>query len=86
MDTVLSQMEIDAPSAEVDKDVEMDDDAAPQTVQKQEKQKKEKKKKEKKSKSNGVDNALEPKKRKHVEANGDVANEGKKKKKKSTSE
>jgi nucleolar protein 56 len=87
MDTVLRQMDIDDPSARVDKDTEMGD-VAPRVVQKQDKQKKDKKekkekkeKKDKKSKSVGEDVA-ETKKRKHVEVNGDAATNGKKKKKK----
>jgi nucleolar protein 56 len=91
MDTVLSQMDIDDPSANVDKDTEMGD-VAPRAVQKQEKQKKDKtdrkekkekseKKKDKKTKSSN-DDAVETRKRKHVEVNGAVASEGKKKKKK----
>lgn len=85
MDTVLSQMDIDDPSANVDKDTEMGD-VAPRAVQKQEKQKKDrtekKEKKDKKGKSHDNDDTVEPKKRKHGEVNGDVATEGKKKKKK----
>lgn len=91
MDTVLSQMDIEKPSAQVDTDIEMGD-VAPREVQKQEKQKKDKKdgkekkdkkdkKKDKKSKS-PKDDAVEVKKRKHMEVNGDVATDGKKKKKK----
>lgn len=88
MDTVLSQMDIDDPSANVDKFTEMGD-VAPRAVQKQEKQKKDKT--EKKGKKKGEkdkkaksreDDSLETKKRKHVEVNGDVGTDGKKKKKK----
>lgn len=86
MDTVLGRMDIDDPSAAVDKDTEMGD-IAPRAVQKQEKKQKDKKgvqdKKDKKDKkSKLVDDALETKKRKNVEVNGDASTEGKKKKKK----
>jgi nucleolar protein 56 len=95
MDTVLSQMDIDDPSANIDKDTEMGD-VASGAAQKQEKQKKDKtdrkekkekteKKKEKKTKSSN-DDAVEIKKRKHVEVNGAVASEGKKKKKKKSTD
>lgn len=91
MDMVLSQMDIDEPSAKVDEDTEMGD-IAPQGVQKQGKQKKDKKEKkqgkDKKEKKSGSrqDDAVESKKRKHVEVNGVVRAEGKKKKKKSSVE
>ncbi len=88
MDTVLSQMDLDDPSANVKKDTETGD-VAPRAVQKQEKQKKDTKdkkegkdkKKDKKTKL-GEDNVVETKKRKHIEVNGDVTTERKKKKKK----
>lgn len=94
MDTVLNQMNIDEPSAHLERNTEMGD-LAPRAVQKQEKQNQDKKdkrekkaKKEKKDKKHekkarsAEDGTVETKKRKHIEVNGDVATEGKKKKKK----
>ena len=94
MDTVLSQMDIDDPGAAIGKDTKMGD-VAPRAVQEQERQQKSKKgKKDKKDQKDKTsksvvddDGAPEAKKRKNVEVNGDVATEGKKKKKrKSTAE
>lgn len=87
MDTALSRMDVDDPSAKVDEDTEMGD-VAPQAIQKQEKQKKDKKEKEKRDgkdkekKSRSHQNGeVELTKRKHIEVNDLVGTEGKKKKK-----
>lgn len=87
MDSVLADINIADPAADMDSDEEMAD-LAPRAVQKQEKQNKDKKekkkdKKDKKSKGDG-DEVVEKKKRKHADAEGEV--ELKKKKKKSKAE
>jgi nucleolar protein 56 len=81
MDTALSRMDIDGPSADVDSDEDMAD-IAPRAVQKQEKQKKDKKKGKKDKKSE--EGTTDVKKRKHADVNGEVDGEKKKKKKKKT--
>jgi hypothetical protein len=82
MDTALSRMDIDGPSADAESDEEMAD-VAPGAVQRQEKQKKEKKKEKKDKKSHKTgEEASDVKKRKHPEVNGEVDGEKKKRKKK----
>ena len=77
METTLSRMDIDGPTADLEADEEMAD-IAPRAVQKQEKQKKEKK-------SHKAEEGLtDGKKRQHSEVDG--AEKKKKKKKKSTVE
>ena len=87
METALSRMDIDGPSADLDSDEEMAD-VAPRAVQKQEKQKKDKKKEAKEKRSRKSEEGVsDDKKRKHAELNGEVDGEKKKKKtKKSTAE
>jgi nucleolar protein 56 len=82
METALSRMDIDGPSADLDSDEEMAD-VAPRAVQKQEKQKKDKKKEAKEKRSRKSEEGVgDEKKRKHAELNGEVDGEKKKKKKK----
>jgi nucleolar protein 56 len=82
MDTALSRMDIDGPSADLGSDEEMAD-ITPRAVQKQEKQKKDKKKEKKDKRSlETEEEASDVKKRKHAEANNEVDAEKKKKKKK----
>ena len=82
METALSRMDIDGPSADLDGDEEMAD-IAPRAVQKQEKLKKDKKKEAKEKKSRKSEEGVsDDKKRKHTELNGEVDGEKKKKKKK----
>ena len=97
MDTVLSHMEVDGPSANVNGDMKMGP-VAPKMIQKQEErgkdkmdklerkdktEKKERKEKKKKEKGKShEDELVGTKKRKHVEVNGDESTEIKKKKKK----
>ena len=69
MDNVLAEINVEDPTAAVDKDTEMAD-VAPRAVEKQDKQAKDKKKKEKKSKRE--EGGETRKKRKHAEANGEV--------------
>lgn len=84
MDTVLNQMDIDDPSADVDKSTVLGD-VAPRAVQKQEKQRKDKKEKKEKRSKSADDGELLTKKRKQVVVNGAVAVEGEKKKRKKKS-
>ena len=72
MDNLLADVNVEDPTAAVDKDTEMAD-VAPRAVQKQEKQAKDKKSKEKKEKKSKREEGGETrKKRKHAEANGEV--------------
>jgi nucleolar protein 56 len=77
METALSRMDIDGPSADLDSDEEMAD-IAPRAVQKKDKKKEAKEKRSRKSEEGVSDD----KKRKHTELNGEVDGEKKKKKKK----
>lgn len=98
MDTVLSHMDVDRPTASVNGDSKKGP-VAPEITHEQEKQVKDKtdelgrkdkmkskeKKEKKKKEKKGISHDGEPvesKKRKHVEVNGDAATEVKKKKKK----
>ena len=78
MDNLLEDIDVEDPTAAVDKDTEMAD-VAPRAVQKQEKQKKDKKKEKKAKREKEGGDGEKKKKRKHVETNGEV--EGKKHKK-----
>ena len=84
MDSILADVDIDDPTANVDSDEDMAD-VAPRAVQKQEKQKKDKKeksdKKEKEKKEKKEGSKEEKKKRRHSEVNGELGGEEKKAKK-----
>ena len=72
MDSVLADIDVADPTANVDSDEEMAD-VAPRAVQKQEKQKRDKKEKRKEKKNSKGEHGLGEvkKKRKHDEVNGD---------------
>ncbi|KAG7009040.1 nucleolar protein 56 [Physcia stellaris] len=83
MDSVLADIDVEDPTAAVDKDTEMAD-VAPRAVQKQEKQRKDKKKDKKEKKSKGGEaGGDKKKKRKHAETNGEGEEKKHKKHKKS---
>ena len=68
MDSVLADIDVADPTANVDDDEEMAD-VAPRAVQKQEKQRRDKKEKKKSKGEHGLGEVK--KKRKHDEVNGD---------------
>ena len=74
MDNILADINVEDPTAAVDRDTEMAD-VAPRAVQKQDKQEKDKKKEKKEKKERKLkreEGGETRKKRKHVEANGEV--------------